>query len=779
MLAGLPFGCGFVLIFMALLNCLTDAYEIFAASAMAAASCARSLAGAVLPFAATPLYGRAFSLQRARFGLWGESVGLIPNPNGQRLQYDKNLDRPDIKQGVERILYNIKTLLDDAGQVDRKYRLEADDRPCSEVPTPRGIALFKSSFDRFKSRITKHQKDTTRWQVTRWALHDGKRFQDLIDRLEKFVDGLESITKSLGCLRNKTSSRRFILEVAESVLEQKTIASGPTGPETVSTFVTAHTRRSTFNESLVSDDVVVPGAWPKSLRSSLWDTSLAAATSKDHDLQGLILRPGAPRSLHALTNAHIRAEQDGGVSLATELRGTGDEMSVQRPETADPGIKSEEVPQNQRLVRKLLENSKQNSLSFAAGDARYGEKLGTIKREDENIWHGFSGNLVLHARSGSYAAKRMFVELRNIRLSKVPFISAVPVEDSLDKVLASIEGPPETPYEGGVIFITIKLSQDPQKAPLMRFQTKIYHPNISPRGHICADYGQKWNPNGAGEFSIDSGWYHRKPGESVWSLGALLTALCGLLALLDVDDPLVPEIAQKYIEDYDDYCRSAKIYTQKYALAHRPNDGDLVFLEEFDDSRNRSSRDEPGLLCDRFETQPQRQHSTERQPDAISPAESLASGYDVMFPEKDHDLDYHKDIRDANSSIRGINFSVFSVRSSPSVETIVSHDMSGYTSEIVRPEPSQTPSPELATARRSDPIELGCESFTIPKFEELFPSVKRLHVFHDDNSVDKSSNIRVETAVHSNGYGQNTMIQLFHVQIQDLILRQFSLRKFC
>ncbi|TVY75818.1 MFS transporter prlG, partial [Lachnellula suecica] len=56
MLAGLPFGMGFVLIFMALLNYLTDAYEIFAASSMAAASCCRSLAGAVLPFAATPMY---------------------------------------------------------------------------------------------------------------------------------------------------------------------------------------------------------------------------------------------------------------------------------------------------------------------------------------------------------------------------------------------------------------------------------------------------------------------------------------------------------------------------------------------------------------------------------------------------------------------------------------------------------------------------------------------------------------------------------------------------
>ncbi|CZR69647.1 related to fluconazole resistance protein (FLU1) [Phialocephala subalpina] len=56
MLAGVPFGMGFVLIFMALLNYLTDAYEIFAASAMAAASFSRSLAGAVLPFAATPMY---------------------------------------------------------------------------------------------------------------------------------------------------------------------------------------------------------------------------------------------------------------------------------------------------------------------------------------------------------------------------------------------------------------------------------------------------------------------------------------------------------------------------------------------------------------------------------------------------------------------------------------------------------------------------------------------------------------------------------------------------
>ncbi|KAI9873408.1 MAG: hypothetical protein M1830_000445 [Pleopsidium flavum] len=57
-LAGLPFGIGFLLIFMALINYLTDAYEIFAASALAAASCARAVFGVVLPLAAKPMYDR-------------------------------------------------------------------------------------------------------------------------------------------------------------------------------------------------------------------------------------------------------------------------------------------------------------------------------------------------------------------------------------------------------------------------------------------------------------------------------------------------------------------------------------------------------------------------------------------------------------------------------------------------------------------------------------------------------------------------------------------------
>lgn len=57
-LSGIPFGMGYLLIFMAMLNYLTDAYETLSASAQSAASCTRSILGAVIPLAAKPMFHR-------------------------------------------------------------------------------------------------------------------------------------------------------------------------------------------------------------------------------------------------------------------------------------------------------------------------------------------------------------------------------------------------------------------------------------------------------------------------------------------------------------------------------------------------------------------------------------------------------------------------------------------------------------------------------------------------------------------------------------------------
>ena len=53
-------------------------------------------------------------------------------------------------------------------------------------------------------------------------------------------------------------------------------------------------------------------------------------------------------------------------------------------------------------------------------------------------------------------------------------------KDDLSHLQGSIEGPPDTPYEGGQYHIDILIPNDyPFRPPNMRFKTKIWHPNVS------------------------------------------------------------------------------------------------------------------------------------------------------------------------------------------------------------------------------------------------------------------------------------------------------------
>lgn len=78
-LSGITFGMGFLLIFMALLNYLTDAYETFAASAQGIASTCRSVCGALIPLASRKMFqslGIAWACSLLAFLSLG--VSLIP-----------------------------------------------------------------------------------------------------------------------------------------------------------------------------------------------------------------------------------------------------------------------------------------------------------------------------------------------------------------------------------------------------------------------------------------------------------------------------------------------------------------------------------------------------------------------------------------------------------------------------------------------------------------------------------------------------------------------------
>lgn len=79
LLAGIPFGVGWVLVFVALQNYLIDAYGIYAASASAALSTSRSIVATALPLATAPMFAR-LGIAGACSLLGGLSLLMCPIP---------------------------------------------------------------------------------------------------------------------------------------------------------------------------------------------------------------------------------------------------------------------------------------------------------------------------------------------------------------------------------------------------------------------------------------------------------------------------------------------------------------------------------------------------------------------------------------------------------------------------------------------------------------------------------------------------------------------------
>lgn len=57
-------------------------------------------------------------------------------------------------------------------------------------------------------------------------------------------------------------------------------------------------------------------------------------------------------------------------------------------------------------------------------------------------------------------------------------------------------------------------------------------------------------------------------------------------------------------------------------------------------------------------------------------------------------------------------------------------------------------------------------------FAEYFPTMQRLHICHDDTTSDGNMNLRVDVD------GRKEKIQLFHLRMQDIKKREFSLRRY-
>lgn len=145
-------------------------------------------------------------------------------------------------------------------------------------------------------------------------------------------------------------------------------------------------------------------------------------------------------------------------------------------------------------------------------------------------------------------AKRMMQEFRKLSKAELGGIKLKLDENNLSEIQATVEGPAETPFEGGEFDFKLEIGDEfPQKPPKGYFLTKIFHPNISDAGAICVS-------------TLSSDWTEDM------GLDHLLLSIKCLLLQPNPSSALNEEAGRLFSENYEDYCSRAKLMTQVYAM---------------------------------------------------------------------------------------------------------------------------------------------------------------------------------------------------------------------
>ncbi|KFH45367.1 Ubiquitin-conjugating enzyme E2-like protein [Hapsidospora chrysogenum ATCC 11550] len=150
--------------------------------------------------------------------------------------------------------------------------------------------------------------------------------------------------------------------------------------------------------------------------------------------------------------------------------------------------------------------------------------------------------------------RRVAKELKDIQADSSNSGVTADLQDGADlrNLVATITGPPDTPYAGGTFRVKITIPDDyPFKPPAAVFLTKMWHPNISSQtGAICLD-------------TLSTGW------SPVQTIKTVLLSLRMLLEFPNPKDPQDAEVAKMMLEHPEDYAQKAQAWAVKYAGAPR------------------------------------------------------------------------------------------------------------------------------------------------------------------------------------------------------------------
>ena len=132
------------------------------------------------------------------------------------------------------------------------------------------------------------------------------------------------------------------------------------------------------------------------------------------------------------------------------------------------------------------------------------------------------------------------VSLRRLQNDPPSGVTGAPMDTNIMLWQAVIFGPDDTPWEGGTFKLVLEFTEDyPNKAPQVRFLTKMFHPNIYNDGQICLDILQnQWSP--------------------IYDISAILTSIQSLLCDPNPASPANSEASRLYNENRREYNRRVR-----------------------------------------------------------------------------------------------------------------------------------------------------------------------------------------------------------------------------
>ncbi|KAA8548004.1 hypothetical protein F0562_004433 [Nyssa sinensis] len=140
-------------------------------------------------------------------------------------------------------------------------------------------------------------------------------------------------------------------------------------------------------------------------------------------------------------------------------------------------------------------------------------------------------------RMSTPARKRLMRDFKRLQHDPPAGISGAPYDNNIMLWNAVIFGPDDSPWDGGTFKLTLQFMEEyPNKPPIVRFISRMFHPNIYADGSICLDILQnQWSP--------------------IYDVAAILTSIQSLLCDPNPNSPANSEAARLFSENKREYNR--------------------------------------------------------------------------------------------------------------------------------------------------------------------------------------------------------------------------------